>query len=177
MVDEQNGSSQRGLKKKLLGLAMALIVPALAAGGVYYFVVHPMLTQEEARAGEEERGDRISESAVTLSMEESFATVNMSNTNIPASLLLFKVSLECANPETAELVNSHKVRFVDMINGLHSFRKRETLNDARIKEEIQQEAIRRANAILERLPKPDASNAEYRITDVFHERFAIQDQI
>ncbi|MFP4172955.1 MAG: flagellar basal body-associated protein FliL [Candidatus Hydrogenedentota bacterium] len=176
MVDEQNASSQRGLKKKLLGLAMALVVPALAAGGVYYFVVRPMLTQEEARAGEESE-DRISESAVTLSMEESFATVNMSNTNIPASLLLFKVSLECANPETAELVNSHKVRFVDMINGLHSFRKRETLNDASIKEEIQQEAIRRANAILERLPKPDNSNADYRITDVFHERFAIQDQI
>ena len=176
MADEQPKSPRGGLKKKLLALAMALAVPALAAAGVYYFVVHPMLTQEEARAGEE-AGDRISESAVTISMDESFATVNMSNTNIPASLLLFKVSLECANPETAELVRRHEVRFVDMINGLHSFRKREALNDARVKEEIQQEAIRRANAILERLPKMESPNVEYRITDVFHERFAVQDQI
>lgn len=176
MADEQHASPRGGLKKKLLALAMALVVPALAAAGVYYFVVHPMLTQEEARAGEE-GADRISESAVTLSMDESFATVNMSDTNIPASLLLFKVSLECANSETAELVSRHEARFVDMINGLHSFRKRETLNDARIKEEIQQEAVRRANAILERLPNTDNPNVEYRITDVFHERFAVQDQI
>ncbi len=176
MADEQPKSPRGGFKKKLLALVVALAMPAVAAAGVYYFVVHPILTQEEARAGDEAE-DRISESAVTLSMDESFATVNMSNTDIPASLLLFKVSLECANQETADLVRRHEARFVDMINGLHSFRKRETLNDARIKEEIQQEAIRRANAILERLPRTANPNVDYRITDVFHQRFAIQDQI
>ncbi len=174
MAEETAGNvSKRGVFWKLTIIACAILVPAAAAAALYIFVLDPAMSGVEADASEP--GDRISAEAVTLSFEESFTTVIMSNPNIPASLLLFQVTLECANADTAAVISRHQPRFRDMLTQLHSFRTREELNDPQVKESIQRMARDRANELLQRLPADPAK--DLRVTDVFHERFAIQDQL
>ena len=161
---------------KLALTASVVVVPAVAAILIYVLFLGPMFAEEHASAPESADDGRVSPNAVTVTFEESFTTAIMADPNYPASLLMFKVALECANPETANLVERHRPRFNNMLTELHSFRTREELNDPSVKHEIQQEAIRRSNEILERLPV-ETQEFDLRVTDVFHERFAIQDQI
>ncbi len=175
MSEEQPLPSKRGgLSWKLSLVGAVVVIPAIAAVLIYALFLGPLFAEDDV---EDDREDRVSPTAVTVTFEESFTTVIMPEPNYPASLLMFKVALECANPETAELVRRHEARFNDMLTELHSFRTREELNDPNIKREIQQQAVQRANEILERLPVNAQGGDRPRVTDVFHERFAIQDQL
>jgi flagellar basal body-associated protein FliL len=169
---EQTQQSSAWIWKAII-IVVVVLVPAVAGFVTFKMVVEPM-TVVETPVEPEEPEDKIPLTAQTVSFEETFATVIMPDPNIPASLLLFRVSLECANPETAVLVTAHQARFSNMLTQLHSFRTREELNDPLVKESIQKQALQKANDILRRLQ--ETFNPNIRITGVFHDRFAIQDQ-
>lgn len=168
---ESKGSS--GLILKIAIIAAIIIVPATAAVVTYRLVLAPILAENAPTPEPEE--SKIPPTAQTSTFDQSFVTVIMPDPNVPASLLLFSVSFECANLETAALVEGHKARFNDMVTQLHSFRTREELNDPLVKESIQRQARQKANAILARLQ--DRPDPNIRITAVFHDRFAVQDQL
>lgn len=173
-VDAQPTQQSAAWIWKAIIVVVVILVPAVAGLVTFKMVVEPMVVVEEPVEPEEEPLDKIPLTAQTVPFEETFATVIMPDPNIPASLLLFRVSLECANPETAALVTAHQARFSNMLTQLHSFRTREELNDPLVKESIQKQALQKANDILRRLQ--EQPNPDMRITGVFHDRFAIQDQ-
>ncbi len=163
---------------------VAIIVAAAAAGlATFHFVVGPMLVEPtpstEPETEETVEEETIPLTAQTVTFDKNVATVIMpAGSDVPASILMFQVSFECANEQTKALVEAHKARFVHMINELHEFRTREELNDRLVKQSIEEVAKQKANDILKQLqqsaPKPEEP---LRITAVFHDQFVIQDQM
>jgi hypothetical protein len=93
---------------------------------------------------------------------------------MPASILVYGVSVECNNAETATLVQTHLARFVDIINKLHDSRTRSELdNTLLMKESIQRQAVQKSNDLLRRLQEKPRD--DIKITAVLHQKFAVQD--
>ena len=97
----------------------------------------------------------------------------------PASTLLYKVTFECSNIETHDLINKYKTRFVDMISKLHDSRTRAEVDDILMfKEGVQRQALQRSNDILRKIIPEDVKEkdrAEYRVTAVLHEKCMVAD--
>lgn len=162
----------------LIWLGVAGLVAAIAAVLLYVFVLKSLLSGGE---GEElataQTGDKLNPDAVTVDFEESVASVKMpEDSQLPSALLSFAVSLECNNQLTADLVQKHKARFTDMINRQHEFRTRAELDDPRVKAGIQKTILMEANTILKQL-QPGPIDPSIRVTDVFHRRFLVTDQL
>ena len=157
---------------KLIFVIGVVLVAAIAGLSTYLFLLKPMLDDTNL-AIQIDPEDMIPMQPVTVEFPETPVNV-MREGEMCASTLLFGVTLECENPETAELVNLHRARFVDMINKLHDSRTRAELDDTLlIKESIQAQILQRANSILQRVQaKP---SEKIRITDVFHHRFVVSD--
>ncbi|MBI4560293.1 MAG: hypothetical protein HY706_22115 [Candidatus Hydrogenedentes bacterium] len=167
-----------GIVTKLLIWGGTAVVAIVAAGATYQFALAPMLkTEEKPAAPQEVDPNAISPTAATVDFDESFANVIMPDTNMLASLLVFKVSFECSNPETAAIVTVFKTRFNDMITQVHSFRTRQELNDPSVKESIQKQILQKSNDTLKKIQEGQGNvDPKIRITAVFHDRFAVQDQ-
>ncbi len=178
MSDEQplpTPAKKSSFMSTLIWLGVAMMTAALGAVLLYLFVLRPMLSG----AGPEDIAleDKLNPHAITVDFEESVASVRMPpDSQLPAALLSFAVSLECNNRATAELVQRHIARFTDMINKQHEFRERAELDDPRVKAAIQQTILLEANTILKQL-QPGAADPNIRVTDVFHRRFLISDQL
>lgn len=170
VAEERSGG---GIGKIILVLGVVLVA-AIAGLSSYLFVLKPMLDETEV-AVQIDPEDII---PLAPAMVEFPATpVNvMREGQMPASTLLFGVTLECENALTAELVSAHRARFVDMINKLHDSKTRAELDDTFIiKESIQRQILQKANDILMRLQVE--SSESIRITAVFHHTFVVQDQV
>ncbi|MBI5095118.1 MAG: hypothetical protein HZB26_22115 [Candidatus Hydrogenedentes bacterium] len=153
------------------------IVAAVLAVAVFLFVIKPKLTAEPGAEGAvEEKGGKGKEAEVItpVQFDPAMTTILMNDPNVPASILMFQVSMECANAETAELVKQHKSKFAAMLSELHSYRHREELNDPATKKSIEKVALQKANDILQQyLVKPDP---KIKIVDVFHESWVVEDK-
>lgn len=176
-ANEEQQQPEKGNRGNLITIVIALIVVIVAVVGgllTYRLVIAPMLAPPE-EATEQEKYEEIPLNPVMVAFEDSFVNV-MREQDLPASTLLFGVTLECTNQETADLIELHRVRFKDMISKLHDSRTRAELDDVLLlKESIQKQAKQKCNDLLKRL-MGDA-NPEMRITAVFHSTFAVQDQI
>jgi len=135
------------------------------------FVLAPLFVAES-----EEKSYTVPKNATTVAFDSRFVNVVMPDPDMPASTLVFQVTLECLNPTTADLVIAHQPRFYDILVKLHTSLGREELNDSRsIMDSIQRQALQQCNgALVMILGKEDP---DYRITDVFHENFSVQDQL
>jgi len=164
-------SSGGGIGKILLVVGVVLLA-AIAGLSTYLFVLKPMLADmPEVALGDVE--DAIPLAPAMVEFPQTPVNV-IRDGEMPAATLLFGVTLECENAETATLVEAHRARFVDMINKLHDSRTRSELDDVLlIKQSIQQQALQKANAILMRLPETPIDDP--RITAVFHHTFVVQD--
>lgn len=160
---------------KLITLLVVMLLGAGAGVGVYIFVLAPKLNPEKAsETHEEELGDKIPPGAKTIAFDESIATVISSNKDVPAPLLMFGVSMLCANEETFALVEADKEYFKSMLARLHSYKRREELNDPLVQENIEREALRKANERLAKLQ--DKPKSDIKILEVYHTKFAVVDQ-
>lgn len=162
----------------LIWVGVVGLVAAIAAVLLYTFVLKPMLSEvNEPQLAAEELGDKLNPDTITVDFEESVASVKMpEDSQLPAALLSFAVSLECNNQLTADLVQRHKARFIDMISRQHEFRTRAELDDPRVKAAIQKTILMEANTILKQL-QPGPIDPSIQITDVFHRRFLVTDQL
>lgn len=178
-VDEGQ-EPQEPVAKKGGGIAKiavpVLIVIVAGVGGfaTFRFVIAPMLaTSDEVHIDEPASELPVTPTMVVL--ESSFVNV-IREGDLPASTLLFGVTLECNNQATADLINAYLPRIIDMINKLHDSRTRAELDDVLVlKESIQRQALQKCNDVLKRLqPKPDPA---IKVTAVFHHSFAVQDSM
>lgn len=166
-------ASGGGLGKILMPVGL-LLVAAIAGLATYLFVLSPMLAEqvesEEAKASTDEM---LPSAPVVIELPDSFVNV-IRDGDMPSSILLYGVSIECNNAETAQLVEAHRARFVDIINKLHDSRTRSELDDTLLmKESIQRQAVQKANDLLRRLQEKPQD--DIRITAVLHQKFAVQD--
>ncbi len=166
-------ASGGGLGKFLLPVGLVLVA-AIGGLATYLFVLAPMLAQDESSVEAKATTDELMPSApAMITLPDGFVNV-MRDGEMPASILVYGVSLECNNQATADIVNAHLARFIDIINKLHDSRTRSELDDTLLmKESIQRQATQKANDLLRRLQQePDDT---IRITAVLHHKFAVQD--
>lgn len=176
MADEPDVPAEQGSEDSIIStLIVVAIVLALAGGGgffLYRLAIAPRLADDTA-AVETAPEDVIPVMPVNVEFPQKFVNI-MREANEPASTLVFQVTLECNNQETANLINMHKIRFEDMIIKLHDSRTRDELDDVlALKVSIQRQAKQKANDLLQRLGAPPG---EMQVTDVFHNLFMVQDQ-
>lgn len=183
MADEQKApeGGEGGGKKKLLrsaGLIAGVVVVA-AAGGVaaFFLVLKPML-QGDNSAAAAMPDDLIPMSAVEVNFDTNFVNLIMPDENMPASTLLYSVTLSCANQATADIINAHKARFSDTITKLHDGHLRaDLMSDPRVlKESIQKQVVQECNRLLERL-SPGEEKEPLEVLAALHTQFAVSDNI
>lgn len=169
-TEEQSGG---GVGKIILVLGVVLVA-AIGGLSTYVFLLKPMLGDTEL-ALQVDPEDFIPVAPVEVEFPQTPVNV-MREGQAPAATLLFGVTLECQNAETAALVSMHRGRFIDMINKLHDSRTRSDLDDTLLmKESIQKQALQKANDILIRLQQEPSESI--RITSVFHHTFVVSDAL
>lgn len=164
--DEPSG----GMVSTLIVVAIVLALAGGAGFFLYRFAIAPRLAPDSGTAQAAE--DVIPVMPVNVEFPQKFVNI-MRQANEPASTLVFQVTLECNNPATANLINTHKIRFEDMIIKLHDSRTRDELDDVlALKTSIQRQAKQKANDLLLRL----GASSDMQVTEVFHNLFMVQDQ-
>jgi len=177
MADEaktEEAEASTGVISKLLLPVGLVLVAAIGGLAAYLFVLSPMLAkgaaEDQAKATTE---DMLPSAPVFVELPDGFVNV-IRDGEMPASILVYGVSIECNNAETAALVQAHLARFIDIINKLHDSRTRSELDDTLLmKESIQRQAVQKANDLLRRLQEKPQD--DIKITAVLHNKFAVQD--
>jgi len=172
--------------------AVAVLGAVIVAVVVFNFVLRPRLTDAKPPEPEKKESD-IPATAVTVPFDEAFTTVLMPSPDMPASTLLYKVSLECSNAAAAAKVKANMARFTSIIRKFHSYKSRQELDDPLVEQSIAKQIQQEANKVLKELPMPAAAGGEgghgesggaeisekdieeARISAVFHEKFFVQD--
>lgn len=174
-VKEEQPPKKAALGGLIKWAAAGFLVVLAGVGGfaTYYFVLAPRLATTETEIDDAPRME-LPLNPVMVTFEQNFVNVIM-EADLPASILIFGVTLECANEKTSIIVEAWKPRFMDLLNKLHDSHKRSELDDTRsIKESIQSQAMQQCNSLLKQLqPKPDP---EIRITGVLHDAFTVEDK-
>jgi flagellar basal body-associated protein FliL len=157
---------------KHIVVIVVLVVLSVAGGVVLYkLVLAPKLLTSEEAPQEEAASEAIPPGAVPLDFEETQTAVADSNPNAANSVLIYTVSVICANAETKELVEKNKQWFVAMLSDLHRNRTKEELADPAVEKSILEQAREQANSLLARLqPEP---NPEVKIIQVLHLKFTV----
>jgi len=161
---------------RILLLVGVVLVAAIGGLATYLFVLAPVLKDPEAHAEAKAHDEQsLPEKPVPIDLPNVVVNV-MREGDGPAALLSFAVTIECNNQETADIVEAHKARFVDIINKLHDSRTRKELDDTLlIKESIERQAMQKTNELLTKLQKKPSE--EIKITAVLHQNFVVQDPV
>ncbi len=159
-----------------LGLVMIAVIGALL---VFKFVVLPVMggsDEVQPTTDDLEIPTMIPAAAVALSFDDKYVEVIMEDPDMPASLLMYAVTLICANQDTADLVEKHRPFFENMLLDLHESHTREELKETKslVKETIQKRALQKANELLGRFEEP---SKDVVILDVLHTNFAMTDMM
>lgn len=170
-VQAEEQAPSGGMKKKLVVVGAIVALSIAIALLVFFFVLKPMLDEPAAEGEGEDEDTKIPATVVSVSFDTAIATVLKSQAEeeaeLPASLLMHTVTLECFNQVTADLVEKHKPRFTHMINNLHSYRTRDELQDRLVKESVERQILQGANKILRQLQEePDQ---DIKVLEVFAE--------
>lgn len=171
-VKEDQESPKRDLSGiiKIAGAGVFVLLAGIGGMLTYRLVLAPMLTTSE----DTEDGtpiEIIPLYPVHVVFEETFASVRREG-DLPASTLVYGITLECWDQDTADLINLFKPRFTDMLNGLHESKTRSELDDAsRLKDSIKKQGLQKCNDLLRQLGGDDL-----RVTAVLYTNFAVADQ-
>ena len=166
----------------------AVLILAAAAGGgaTYLFVLAPMLHPEEHPTEEETGGhgqgaegeddeEEISLHSAVVSFDEQNVNLNREG-DLPAAIMVYKVSLEVSNPETQLIVDApnFKPRFLEKIQKPHLSKTRAEVDDAKVFQASSARVIKQqCNDLLRRLQEEPLD--ENRITAVFYDKFLVID--
>jgi len=156
-------------------VAGALIILVSATGGflTYTFVLAPALEDEQPVKTENRGEEPIPASAVPFDFDEAQATVLPSDPDAAAPLLLYRVSMVCADDKTRMVIEQNQQWFVAMLADLHSDKTREEINSPGMRDSIRKQAMKEANSLLRRLQKdPDP---EIRVIEVLYLKCTIID--
>jgi len=170
-VNEGQESPKRNLGGiiKIASAGAFVLVAGIAGVLVYKIFLSPILApsdDEDAVVVEE-----IPLEPVHVIFESAFASVRREG-DLPASTLVYGLTLECRDQETADLVNLFQPRFADMLNSLHGSKTRSELDDGeRLKESIKKQALQKCNDLLRQLGGGD----DLRVTAVLYSNFAVSD--
>lgn len=169
-VEEKKAGGIVALLLGKVGVAIAIVLmAAIAAMLVFIFVVRPRLMAPEENVDPH----IIPADIINVQFEEAFASLIMSDPNIPSSTLLYQVSVSCSNTVASELVSAHEDRFIDRIRELHHARTREEIDDPMVVEGIKKQMVQELNKILRQV---QATNDEsVRIIDVHYRKFFASD--
>lgn len=175
MADEERAPEPApetpGSRGKLIVIGIVAIV-ALGAGlGISMFIVLPMLRGDQPE--ENELDDAIPVSAVPFDFPEAQATVLPDGPEMPAPVLLYTVSMMCANEKTRLLIENNQQWFVAMLSELHSDKARAEMTSPPMKKGLLRQAMKEANTLLRRLQeKPDP---DIHVIEVLYLKCAIFD--
>jgi len=186
MAEEQVADAPAPKKKKssfLIVIIGASVAGLVIAALLYMFVLKDRLADENDDTGSDlltaigtNADDPISPDVVTVDFIESVVTVKMpEGSDLPASYLSFQVTFECNNQSTADLVNKHMARFVDLVNKEHEFKTRAEVGNPRMKENMQKAIRLKGNSLLLRLQKPGEIDQAIRINKVLHTKYMVTD--
>ncbi len=153
-------------------VVMLVLVLGSMAGGMalYKFVIGPRIDGEKP-AQHAEENDAIPENSKAVDFDEMQVAVKSPDPKAPTAVLLYKVSMICANEETEKLVTENKQWFVSMLDELHRNRTAEEINDPAVEKSMLDQAKEQANSLLRRLQaKP---NPEIKVVQVLHLKFTV----
>ena len=151
-------------------LGLIILVPAVLALLLFFFLVKPMLAPTDLSAPADQV-DTIPATAVTITFDETQATVLTDNAAGPAPLLVYQVAMACSDSPTMATIEGKKAWFTSMVNRLHRNRSRAELNDPTVQEAILRQARQEANQLLKRL----APGASGEVIEVMHLKYTIVD--
>ena len=159
-----------GVGRQLVVVLVVIVLSAAGGMATYKFVLGPRF-DSAMQPHKSEGTDSIPLDSVAIEFPEAQAAVqNAGQTNVN-SVLMYAVSIVCANEATKALVEKHKDWFVAMLSDLHRNRTKEELNDAAVQKSILEQACEQANSILRRLQ--EKPNPEIKIIQVLHLKFAV----
>jgi flagellar basal body-associated protein FliL len=160
--------ASKGSIVRTLGIVAGLVLTAGIMGVVvWHFVVKPRLTAEV------EPPPPPATLQVAVPFDETAVTLIMPQPEMLASLLSYKLTIDCSNQETADLVIKYKPRFVDLIRKSHSYKTRAEMDDPLVEESIRRQIMQSGNALIEEIEGKE--NPDNRIVAVYHEKFVVQD--
>jgi len=174
MAEETNAAAEQPsspVVRTLIGVGIVVLVAAILAALTFQFVVRPLVAPAAAPEAPPP-DDLIPATAVSYDFPEMQATVLMNDPDAAAPLLMFQLSLLCANPATMETIVSRQSLFVSLVNKLHRNRTRSELNDPYVQESLLRNAEQEINALLRRV----APNApDLRVLQADYLKFTIYD--
>lgn len=174
MADPEEAIQPEGTKGKrsiirVLGVVLGIIMTFAIIGLlVFRLVVQPRLSEDLVQPAA-----TMNLNTVPFPFEDAYVTVIMPSENMLASTLLYKVTFDCSNQETFNLVTKYKPRFLAMLRKLHSYKTRAELDDPLVEESIRKQILQEANALIMEIL--GAEDPEKRIVAIYHEKFYIVD--
>jgi len=175
-VAAKKEGSAGGLIFKIAIVAVILVVPVIAGLVTWKLVIAPQMKEKKqpvAAAASTENGSKIPVTAVTVAFDQQYASLIPSDPQYPAATLVYSVGLECANQQTADIVNAHHDRFLSVITEKHRHLNRDQAEDRLLSESIEKQIKIECNDLLQRYQeKPDPS---IKILDVFHSQWYVSD--
>jgi flagellar basal body-associated protein FliL len=157
--------------KTVITMLVVAIVAAAAGIAVYALVIAPKLSGKEPPAPPK---DKIPLTAKNIDFGEDIITLPQTDKNVPASMLLYNVSLKCSHEEAVKLIEDDKAYFKEMIANLHRSKTRAELDDPVVMENIKKEALKKANQRLEKLQVEPKE--EIKVLEVSYSKFTVVDQ-
>lgn len=167
-AEEQQSSP---LVKTLIGVGIIVLVSAILAAVTFQFVIRPLVAPAAAPEAAPPT-DLIPPTAVSFDFPEMQATVLTDDPGAAAPLLMFQLSLLCANAETVTVIQSRQSLFVALVNKLHRNRTRSELNDPYVQESLLRNAEQEINALLGRLA---VDGSAIRVMQADYLKFTIYD--
>jgi len=175
-----------GAGKMIVIAVVSSVVSVIGALAVFYIVFMPKLAPPETEDGEEATEEVAAEEGggegergeggapkLTVEFDETTVTCIMASPDVPASILMYQVALDCANSNAASLIEANKTRFAAKVRELHSYKKRAELDNEQLEKDILKAVVQECNALLqELLGKPSEKT---RVKDAYHVKFFIQD--
>lgn len=158
---------------KIIVVLIVILVAAVAGFVTYKFILAPMLQDGDEQPPTEEISNAIPPTAVAYDFDEAQAAVRSDDPAAGSSILMYTVSLICANPETMAIIDKNKQWFVSKLAEIHRGRTKAELNDPQVEKEITRLALEESNSLLRRLQQPP--NPEIRVIEVLHLKFAVFD--
>jgi hypothetical protein len=178
MSDEQKvdeGAEEKqsgGMIFKIAIVAVLLVVPLVLAL-ITWKVLGPQLADGGDGGGDTAPPVLSMSNAVTVPFNDEIASLIPSDPEFPAAILMYSVGLECANQETANLVNSHLDRFLSIVTQKHRHLNRDQAEDNFLIDSIDKQILIEANDMLRRYQLEPSD--EIRIIEVFHSKWAVRD--
>lgn len=183
-------ASGGGMKMILIPVAASLI-SVVGALAVFYVFFMPKLSGASAgEHGEEDAEEEIAveegggghggghgeskgPTSLTIDFEEALATLIMPSPDMPASVLSYQVSVTCSNQTARTLIEANKSRFVAKFRELHSYKKREEVDNPQLEQDIVKAIVQESNALLQEIMgKPSEKT---RVVSAYHTKFFVQD--